>query len=422
MSNTLLSIDMITRASLDIAHEKLPFLGTINRSYDDQFKNSGGKIGDTLRIRNPNQYQRRQGSRVMDVKDQKESSQNLTVATQDGVDMKFNSAELRLTIEEFSERYIEPAVSVLAAGIEYDVLTDVSKSVYQLTGTAGTVVGSSSGDISAITNARAKLNQQLAPMDNRFVQFDSVTMGAIVNGNKALFHDGRQQGEAFREGYYTRNAMADWYENEKTYTHTNGSDADVAWAVDDVDSTAQLAAHDADASGNTPLTAMNFDAMGTVAPAVGTVFTIAGLYDCHPETKQKYSHLKQLTITAVGTVASNQATITFSPAIYIRGPKQNGWTATGYAAELEDDATVQFGAASGVYRQNLMYHRDAFTFVTADLPIMADAAECVRRVKDGLSMRVWKGSDIRNDELLMRIDILYGWKAIRPEWACRISN
>jgi hypothetical protein len=285
-----------------------------------------------------------------------------------------------------------------------------------LTGTAGTVVGVS-GDIAAVTGARAKLNQQLAPKENRYAQFDSVTMGSIVNGNKALFHDGAQLKEAFREGYYSRNAMADWYENERTYTHTNGSDADVAWAVDDV---TRLAAADADE--NTPITVLNFDAMGTAGPAVGTVFTIAGLYDCHPETKQKYSHLKQLTVTAVGTVSGNQADITFSPGIYVAGAKKNAWTATGAAAELEDDATVMFGSASGVYRQNLMYHKDFATFVTADLPLMDDAAKCVRRVKDGLSMRVWQGSDIRNDELLMRIDILYGWKVLRPEWACRISN
>jgi hypothetical protein len=69
-----------------------------------------------------------------------------------------------------------------------------------------------------------------------------------------------------------------------------------------------------------------------------------------------------------------------------------------------------------------MYHKDAFAFVTADLPLMDDAHKCVRRVQDGLSMRVWQASDIRNDELLMRIDILYGWLVARPEWAARISN
>lgn len=416
MSNTLSVIDMVAREAQRIAHEKLTFLGTIRRDYDDSYAKSGAKIGDTLRVRNPNQFSRRQGSRIMNAQDVKESTQSITVATQDGVDLKFNSAELSLSIDRLSELYIEPAVSTLVSGIEGDVLTDVSKTVANLTGTAGTVVGTS-GDIAAITNARAKLNQQLAPKDNRFLQFDSVTMGTIVNGNKSIFHDGKQVAEAFREGYYTRNSMADWYENEKTYTHTNGSDADVAWAVDDV---TRLATADADY--NTPISVLNFDAMGTAGPSVGTVFTIAGLYDCHPETKAKYAHLKQLTVTAVGTVAGNQADITFSPPIYVSGAKQNAWTATGAAAELEDDVTAMHGAASGVYRQNLMYHKEAFTFVTADLPIMADAASCVRRVQDGLSMRVWQGSDIRNDELLMRIDILYGWKALRPEWACRISN
>jgi hypothetical protein len=416
MSSTLSVIDMVAREAQRIAHEKLTFLGTIRRDYDDSYAKSGAKIGDSLRVRNPNQYSRRQGSRVMNAQDQKESTQTITVATQDGVDMKFNSAELALSIDDLSRRYIEPAVSSLVSGIEGDVLTDLTKSVANLTGTAGTVIGAS-GDISAITGARAKLNQQLAPKENRFVQFDSVTMGTIVNGCKTLFHDGTQLKEAFREGFYSRNAMADWYENEKTYTHTNGSDADVVWAVDDV---TRLAAADADS--NTPLTVLNFDALGTAGPSVGTVFTIAGLYDAHPETKQKYSHLKQLVVTAVGTVSSNNAEITFSPPIYVAGPKQNAWTATGAAAELEDDATVMHGAASAVLRQNLMYHKEFATFVTADLPLMDDAIRCVRRVQDGLSLRVWQGSDIRNDELLLRIDILYGWKALRPEWACRLSN
>jgi hypothetical protein len=407
---------MVAREALRVAHEKLTFLGTINRNYDDSFSKTGAKIGDSLRVRNPNQYTRRQGSRIMDVQDQKESTQTITASTQDGVDMKFNSAELSLSIDELSRRYIEPAMSTLVSGIEGDVLTDVTKGVPNLTGTAGTLVGAS-GDIAAITNARAKLNQQLAPKSDRAVQFDSVTMGSIVNGAKTLFHDGAQVKEAFREGYFTRNAMADWYENEKTYAHTNGSDADVAWAVDDV---TRLAAADADQ--NSPITVLNFDAMGTAGPSVGTVFTIAGLYDCHPETKQKYSNLKQLTVTAVGTISGNQGDITFNPPIYVAGPKKNGWTATGAAAELEDDATVMFGSASGIYQQNLMYHRDFAAFVTADLPLMDDAIKCVRRSQDGLSIRVWQGSDIRNDEMLLRLDILYGWKLLRPEWGVRISN
>jgi hypothetical protein len=405
MSNTLTVIDMVARESLRVAHENLTFLGTINRNYDDSFAKTGAKIGDSLRIRNPNQYVRRQGSRVMNVQEQAETTQTLTASTQDGVDMRFNSAELALSIDELSKRYIEPAVKVLVAGIEGDVLTDVTKKVYHVTGTAGTVVGVS-GDISALTNARAKLNQQLAPKSARAVQLDSVTMGSIVNGAKTLFHDGTQVKEAFREGFYSRNAMADWYENEKTWSMTNSTDV--------------TADTDADALVTDGGTALDFHTLGATQVA-GQVFTIAGVYDCHPETKQAYSHLKQFVIIT----ANNSGATTISPATYLTGAKKNVCTSTGANLAVADfnAKTLTFhGAASAILRQNLMYHEDAFTFVTADLPLMDDALKCVRRSQDGLSIRVWQGSDIRNDELLLRLDILYGWKALRPEWACRISN
>jgi hypothetical protein len=395
MSNTLTTIDMVARESLRIAHEQLTFLGTVNRSYDDSFSKTGAKIGDTLRVRNPNQYVRRTGSRVMNVQEQDESTQTVTVATQDGVDMRFNSAELALSIDELSKRYIEPAVKVLVAGVEGDVLADVSKKVYNLVGTAGTVVGAS-GDISALTAARAKLNQYLAPKSDRAVQVDSVTMGSIVNGAKALFHDGAQVKEAFREGFYSRTAMADFYENEKTWTMTNGSD--IAFALDTYTVV----------NGDSDLTVTSF-----ATPTSCMLFELACVYAVHPETKVAYSHLQQFTILS-GSTSTN---LLISPTIYLTGPKQNV-----SAAPTTTAVGTCVGSTSTAYRQNLMYHKDAFTFVTADLPLMDDAIRCVRRSQDGLAIRVWQGSDIRNDELLLRLDILYGWKALRPEWAVRITN
>ena len=88
MANTNLTIDMITREALRIAHEKSVYLNTIDRQYDDSFANSGAKIGSTLRIRQPNRFTRRTGSRVMDVQDVTETSVTATVATQDGVDIR----------------------------------------------------------------------------------------------------------------------------------------------------------------------------------------------------------------------------------------------------------------------------------------------------------------------------------------------
>jgi hypothetical protein len=393
MANSLVTIDMVTRESLRIAHEVSQFIKTTDLQYDDSFAKTGAKIGSALRVRLPNQYKRTQGSRVMDVQDQAEATSTITVATQDHVDMRFNSAELALSLDELSKRYIEPAVKGLVSGIEADYIAASTKATYQVAGTAGTPLT----DLAVVGSARAKLNQQLAPKDgNRYIQADSVTMSGMVNGLKGLFQDSSQIKEQYREGMLGRTAMADWYENDRMWTLSNG--ADVAGEINGGTLT----------SGITTLTVDGFSA----APAVGAVFTIEGTYDVHPETKAAYPHLKQFTVTAATTTS-----ITFSPAIIYdtTNPKQNC-----SGAPTDNDDIVFVGSASTNYVQPLMYHKEAFQFITADLPLMDDAHKCVRRTQDGLSMRVWQASDIRNDELLMRIDILYGFAALRPEWACRL--
>src|SRR3990167_5544138 len=227
MSNTLKFTDMVAREALAIAHEKTQFIGTVDRQYDDSFGKSGAKIGSTLRVRNPNQYTRRQGSRVMDVQDQDEASQTITVATQDGVDMRFNSQELIQSVDsggkfdELSKNYISPAVKVLCSGIEADAIAYWTKATANVVGTAGTALTT----IEVPTLARARLNKNLAPKDGqRYFQIESTAMAGIVNGSKALFHDGGQLKESFREGFISRNAMADWYENDRMWTMPNSAD------------------------------------------------------------------------------------------------------------------------------------------------------------------------------------------------------
>jgi hypothetical protein len=393
MANSLVTIDMITRESLRIAHEKCQFIGTTDLQYDDSFAKTGAKIGQALRVRKPNQYKRTQGSRVMDVQDQNEQNGTITVATQDHVDMRFNSAELALSLDELSRRYIEPAVKVLVSGIEADYIAASTKATHNLVGTAGTALA----DLDAVGAARARMNQNLAPKDGqRYIQCESVAMGKLVNGLKGLFQDSSQIKEQYREGMIGRTAMADWYENDRMWTMPNS--ADVAGEINGGTLT----------SGITTLTVDGFSA----APVAGMVFTIEGTYDVHPETKVAYPHLKQFTVVSATTTS-----ITFSPAVIwdTTDPRQN---CSGQPTDNDDITFV--GSASTNYVQQLMYHKEAFQFVTADLPLMDDAHKCVRRTQDNLSLRVWQASDIRNDELLMRIDILYGFAALRPEWACRI--
>jgi hypothetical protein len=67
-----------------------------------------------------------------------------------------------------------------------------------------------------------------------------------------------------------------------------------------------------------------------------------------------------------------------------------------------------------------MYHKEAFQFVTANLPMVDDADKCTVISEEGFSLRVWRASDIGNNRSVMRIDMLYGMAAFRPEWACRM--
>ena len=98
MPNAILTPTAVTRKALQILHQKLNFIGSINRQYDDSFSKTGAKIGDSIKIRLPNQYTVRTGAAIS-TQDTSETSTTLQVATQKGVDTTFTSAELALSLD-----------------------------------------------------------------------------------------------------------------------------------------------------------------------------------------------------------------------------------------------------------------------------------------------------------------------------------
>ena len=407
MANTFKVIDMVTKEAMRVAHESLQFISTTDRQYDSSFKDTGGKIGSTLRVRMPNQYTRRQGSRVMDVQDQNETTGTITRATQDGFDMRFNSQELLDSVnsvgafDNLSKNYIQPAVKACMSAIEADFLEYCTKKTYNVVGTAGAAITS----ITVPAAARARLNQCLAPKDRRAVQIDSVAMAGLVGGAAAYFAPSGAIAKQYTEGAVTRTQMADFYENERVWTLSNTADV-----------TCTTAAAAAVTDGGTNITLASV----STATTAGMVFYLPGIYACHPETKQCLNYLQPWVIVTGGTTTQE-----VSPATILTGPRQNVCAADGsQLAVTAFNGTslvpVFSGDASKSYSQPLMYHPEAYQFVTGDLPLMDDAHKCQRMMQDGLSLRIWMASDIRNDELLLRGDILYGMAALRPEWGCRM--
>lgn len=391
MANVLLNVDKITNAALAILHQKLNFIGSINRDYDNSFAQSGAKIGSTLRIRLPNQYVIRTGA-AMVTQDVSENNTSLTVTSQKGVDVNFTSAELAMNIFDFTQQVLEPAMAVLAANIEADALT-MSLDVYNQINGHG-----AAQNFRNIMLGRKALVDNLAPADNsRMVRLNTQDNVDLVDSLKGLFQSSTQISRQYNDGLMGTTGGFEFAENTFLTTFTRG---------------AGLQTYTVNGAGQTGSGLLV--QTGTGAPAKGDVFVIANVNRCHPETKANTGVLQQFVLTSAFTSGAN--TWTISPAIVTSGPGQN--VNAGPAAT----AAITFaGTASTAAGLSLAYHKDAFTFATADLIMPEGVHFAARKMQEGISLRIVRQYDINNDRLPCRIDVLYGFKTIRPQLAVRLA-
>ena len=390
-------------------HNELVFTKTINRSYDDRFARSGAKNGGYLEIREPNQFTVRTGQ-VMDTQDISEITQQLVLATQLGVDVNFSSVELTLSLDDFAERILKPAMSRLAAEVDKTVITACYPWVYNL---AYTTITAPPGLVDLRT-ARAKLNQGLAPVSDRILMCDSLAANSIMSVGQAFVQPGTAIARQYERGLIGDVYGLKFYESETTPRHTAGARTDVTPTVNLVAATTSIENGDATITMTTNTVASGYNA--------GDVFTIAGLYAVNPETKQRYAHLQQWAVTATVTCSDAAKSFAVSPTPYLTGARQNCEvvTSSATAAVICGTAAGSTGTAATVRSNALAYHKDAFTAVFADLEMPKGVDFSAREVFDGISLRIVRQYDVVNDKFPCRIDVLFGQKAIRPGWACRI--
>lgn len=404
MANSLLTPTQVTREALRILHQRLKFVGSIMRQYDDSFANSGAKIGDSLKIRLPNQYTVRTGA-VLDAQDTAETSTTLQVATQKGVDMTFSTVDLTMDLDDFSKRILQPAMAVLAANIESDALS-MYKNVYQEVSDYGASVSAA-----AILNVRKRLLNALAPLDdadNMHMLCDPQSSVDLVDALKGLFHSSTEIGRQYKAGHMGQAFNFNFAESSLMPTHTTGTEGGADTGAD-VNGASQTGA------------SVTVDGTVTGTFLTGDIISFAGCYDVHPETKATLSNLKQFTVTS--DVSAAYSSIPISPSIVTSGATQNcsaSPTDGGIVYKQEsDDSTAVAGSADSPI--SLGYHRDAFAFATADLVMPKGVDFSAREVFDGISMRIVRQYNINNDQMPCRIDVLYGYKAVRPELACRLA-
>ena len=399
MANSLLTIDMITRKALEILENNLVITRNVNRQYDDSFAVEGAKIGSTLRIRLPDRALVTDGA-ALQVQDDNEQFTTLTVASQKHIGVNFTSAELTMQLDDFAERVLKPRISQLASSIDADVASSFS-SIYQSVGTPGTTPGTSL----VLLQAQQKLNEAAATMMPRYATVNPAANAGLVEGMKGLFNPTSTISSQFKNGMmgegvlgYDEINMSQSIKQFTTGTRTNGA-VNGTVATQGADSIAL------DGLGNA----------GTLKK--GDVFTVAGVFAVNPQTRESTGSLQQFVVTSdVVASAGGEATVEISPSIY---------TSANALATVnsfpQNDAVVTFlGSANTGYAQNLVYHRDAITFATADLLLPQGVDLASRQVHNGISMRVVRQYDINNDRMPCRIDVLYGFNVIRPEMAVRL--
>lgn len=402
MSNSLLTIDMITRKSLQILENNLVLTRNVNRQYDSSFAVEGAKIGSTLRIRLPDRALVTDGA-ALNVQDDNEQYTSLTVSTQKHIGLNFTTAEMTMQLDDFAERVLKPRISQLAASIDADT-ANAYKSIYQSVGTPGTTPATSL----VLLQAQQKLNESAADMSPRYATVNPAANAALVEGMKGFFNPTGTISSQFKSGMMGEGVLG--------YNEVNMSQSITSHTTGTRSATATLTINATVSTQGQSTVAITGDS-GSATFAIGDVFTIANVYAVNPQTRVSTGSLQQFTVTALATASSGTwSSVSISPALYTSASA----LATVNSFPQSGAGVTVLGSASTLYPQNLVYHRDAIAFATADLLMPRGVDMASRAENNGISIRIVRQYDVNNDRMPCRLDVLYGYSVIRPQMACRI--
>lgn len=400
MANSLLTIDMITRKSLEILENNLVITRNVNRQYDDSFAVNGAKIGSTLRIRLPDRALVTNGA-ALQTQDDQEQFTTLTVDSQKHVGINFTSAELTMQLDDFAERVLKPRISQLASSVDADV-ANFFKEVGNTVGTPGTTPATAL----VMLQAQQKLNENAAGMNPRYLTVNPAANAALVNGLSGFFNPTNVISRQFKSGMMGEQVLG--------YEEVNMSQSIKAFTTGTRTATGGTLSASVTTEGATTVTITGAGAGATVL--AGDVFTAGSVFAVNPQARESTGSLYQFVALANVTLdGSGAGNITVAP-MY----SASHALATVVALPLSGAAVTFVGAAGTTYPQNVAYHRDAVTFASADLLMPQGVDMASRAVHNGISMRIIRQYDISNDRMPCRVDVLYGYKTIRKELACRM--
>jgi hypothetical protein len=403
MSNTLITPNWVLKRVGKLAINNLKFANNVDRSYDDEFVQSGAKVGDTINLRLPQQYQTTKGQ-AFQQQAVTDRIVPVTLTDQANVGISFSSFQMTVDVDDYMGRYIEPAGVQLANTMDLDGLTRVAQQIYNVVGTPGTLATDNATYLAANT-----LLSGLACPPERFVITSPDQQAAITAANFALFNPTNTIGDSFETGVYSSNTLGfrKWFWDQNVANHTNGNfiGTPLVMGANQTGSTITI---DGFSGGATVRVGDRFTMGASAITAAST-----GVFFVNPQNYQGLRSLGTFVVTAPATESGGAMTINISPSIITAGQLQS------VTASPVDNAVVTFiGAASAVGQQAIAWTKQAAVMVMADL-VMPEGGAIGERISSkplGFALRFVKQFNILSDQNLARVDCLYGWRAYRPEW------
>src|SRR4030095_1111110 len=396
----------------------LKFANNVNRSYDSQYVQNGAKVGYTVNARLPQRYTVNKGQ-ALNIQNVIDNIVPITLTDQANVGIEFSMASLTMEMDNYKEKCIAPAVDALVNVLDYDGLNRMYKKTFYTVGTPGVVPGSTGTLPQAANNvylgAGVKLSNAAVPANGRVAMLNPNMHAFLASANLTLFNPAAQISEQYKSGMFGREALGivEWFMDQNVATHVVGP----LGGAPTVTTSNQ--------TGSAIVTGA-WTAGGALRRKEGGVVQFAGCSSINPMSYQSTGVLMDFVVTAdTFSDAGGAATIPISPALI---PVTQGALATCSGSPLAGAAVTIFGHASSyaniITPQGLVYHPDAYACVMADLELPGGVwvAERISNKQLGVAIRFVKDYNVMTDQSPARVDILYGWAAVRPEMAARVAS
>ena len=327
------------------------------------------------------------------------------------MDIAFTSKEQSLSIMEFSDLILKPAMNTLAAHVAADVMSVALNTPNLIAqGMAFDGTGTLVSPTGATFNvARANILLNSAPAGDINAIMDYTTDTRVQGSLQGLFNPTGRISASYDSGEVRGPALgiANWMSDQTVAVSTFGTYTTMP--------TVNGAGQTGSTITVTPGTAVSLNA--------GDIITFPGVFAVNRINYQSTGQLRQFVVTAAYTTGT---TISIYPALIPTSFTNGLNTVPGATCTASPTTTnvIKCALATGTqYRRNLVYNRDAFTLATADLPTYGNGViASARENYGGVSLRFLQSYDVNNDRAITRIDVLYGYAQLIPEWSAIVAD